>query len=111
MTKFNEGDQVYINSFGYGAMSRGVVARVTATQAIVGEGARERRFNRETGRLVGGSTWNTARIDHPTPSLDAEWRRVRSAAAARHLSAVAGKGDAVEIRKAFTAWERAVSDE
>lgn len=107
--KFNEGDQVYINSSGYGAMGRGVVSRVTATQAIVGEGPKERRFNRETGRLVGGSTWDAARITHPTPSLDAEWRRLCASAAARHLSAVADKGNADEIRKAFAAWEREVS--
>jgi hypothetical protein len=103
--RFNEGDEVYVYSSGYRALRKAVVVRVTKTQAVVESGRAEQRFNRETGRLIGGDTWNMSRIDHPTPALDKQWLAERVDGARRHLAQVAAKSDAAEIRAAFERWD------
>ena len=108
---FNEGDQVYVLSWGWGGhLSRAVVSRVTKTQAIIGEGAREQRFNRETGRRTGAHTWDATRIELRDEDLDREYRIVVTKALATRLSEAARKGDPDEIREAFAKWDRADSE-
>lgn len=108
---FNEGDQVYIYSSGYLSLSRGVITRVTKTQAIIDHGRYEQRFNRETGRMVSGDSWTRTRIGHPTPVLDAAWRRAQIDAARLRLRVAAEKRDNDgAIREAFAEWD-ALSNE
>lgn len=87
---FNEGDQVYvIMSLWSDSIRKGVVSRVTKTQAIVGSGDNGIRFNRQSGRIIGGSGYSTTRIEHHNPSLDALYKKRQGEALAAKLSAVA----------------------
>ena len=106
---FNEGDQVYVLSGGWGSLDPAVISRVTKTQAIIGEGAREQRFNRETGLRTGSSAWDTTRIELRDEDLDHEYRMKVTKALAVRLSEVARKGDPDEIREAFAKWDKAES--
>lgn len=106
---FNEGDQVYVLSGGWGSLAPAVVSRVTKTQAIIGEGAREQRFNRETGRRTGSSAWDAARIELRDEDLDHEYHIKVTRGLAIRLSEVARKGNPDEIREAFAKWDKAES--
>ena len=107
---FNEGDRVYVMSGGWGrGLSPAVISRVTKTQAIIGEGAREQRFNRETGRLTGASSWDTERIELRDETLDRQYRSEVTRILALRLSESARKGDAAEIRAAFEKWNASES--
>lgn len=106
MTAFNKGDHVYIYSSGYQALSRGVIARVTKTQAIIQHERYEQKFNRETGRLIGGGTWNSTSIAHPNDRLDREWREQQVRTARRLLSKAAETDDPNAIRAAYEKWDR-----
>ena len=73
---FNEGDQVYVRRGFLGSdIHRAVVTRVTKTQATVGS----IRYNRQTGRLIGGSAHSSSWIEHPTPILDVQYRQMSDA--------------------------------
>ena len=106
---FNEGDNVYVLRWGFGArtLDRARVERVTKTQAIITGGA---KFNRETGREVGGGgSYSSRRIEHPKLELDSQWRREVADAARHRLAGTARHrdGDPEKIRAAYAAWDRA----
>lgn len=97
---FNKGDEVYVEQHG-SPLVRLRVERVTKTQAILGGVGW--RFNRTTGRRIGGG--NYIYLHLRSPKLDAryakEWAYGRDLAARRALSqAVRPGGDPDEIRAA-----------
>lgn len=107
--KFNVGDQVYIYASGYRGLAKGVISRVTKTQAIVANGRFEQKFNRQSGRLIGGRQFDTPSISHRTDRLDAEWHQQKIRAARRELAEVArgnNGDDAHVLRAAFEKWDR-----
>jgi len=104
---FNEGDNVYVLLWGFGArtLDRAKVERVTKTQAIITGGA---KFNRETGREVGsGGSYSSRLIEHPTPQLDSQWRGEVADSARRRLAETARHSDPDAIRKAYAVWDKA----
>lgn len=109
MTNFNEGDKVYVVGGGWSrVLQRSKVIRVTKTQAILATGG---RYNRVTGRMVGGNEWSASRIEQPSPSLDATYRKQQVREAAARLANVA-RDYSIErdvppedIRAAFAAWD------
>ena len=104
---FNEGDNVYVLRWGFGARTihRARVERVTKPQAIITGGA---KFNRETGREVGGGgSYSSRRIEHPTPQLHSQWRGELAEVARMRLVDVARRGTPGEIRAAYAAWDSA----
>lgn len=101
---FNEGDNVYVLRWGCGArtLDRARVERVTKTQAIITGGA---KFNRETGREVGGGgSYSSQRIEHPTLQIDSQWRGELAEVARRRLVEVARRGATEETWEAYAAW-------
>lgn len=108
---FNEGDQVYVYSSGRFTLRKAVISRVTKTQAIIANDRYEEKFNRETGRMVGGGAWDSTRIDYPTPGLDKQYLEQRKHRAASMLSEAARKGDAADIRAAYARWDRLEREE
>lgn len=110
---FNGGDRVYIYSAGYGAISKGIISRVTKTQAIITHARYEQRFNRQTGRLVGGGSFESTSISHPTERLDREWHAQKIRAARRELAEIArgnNGDDGSDLRAAFEKWDRLESE-
>lgn len=103
---FNEGDEVYVHDAGRYSIRKEVVSRVTKTQAIISHERYEEKFNRKTGREIGGDSWNATRIDHPTPGLDKQYRAKLINRATRVLSDAALKGTEDEIRAAFAHWDQ-----
>ena len=104
---FNEGDNVYVLLWGFGArtLDRAKVERVTKTQAIITGGT---KFNRETGREVGsGGSYSSRLIEHPTPQLHSRWRGELAEVARMRLAEVTRRGAPDEIRAAYAAWDRA----
>ena len=104
--QFNAGDVVYVIRYGYQQISKGVITRVTKTQAIIQHERYEQRFNRETGWMIGGGSFDTPKIAHPTPALDKEWHKKKIRNARLALVLAAKKDDADEIRAAFEKWDR-----
>lgn len=104
--QFNAGDAVYVHRYGYGRISKAIITRVTKTQAIIERERYDQRFNRGTGRLVGGGNFDSTRISHPTPALDREWRQRKVRNARLLLARAAEKDDADAIRAAFEKWDR-----
>lgn len=110
--QFNAGDEVYVYSTGLTGIRKGVITRVTKTQAIIDRGRYEQRFNRVTGRQVGsGDAWSIVCISKPTPALDELWHQDRVRSAARLLSEAAKTGDEGVTRKAYATWLHLVGEE
>lgn len=107
---FEAGEQVYVTARGQ-VTARRTITRVTKTQAIIETKGGDARYNRETGREVGAAgPWETGRIEHRSPSLDARWRAAlyRRAAVnlARAANAAASEKDGADekLQEAIVEW-------
>ena len=82
--EFKVHDRVTADRGSYGVRRIGTVARLTKTQVIVQfpDIKVESRFNRETGRSIGTSTWNTVYLSHVTDQdyQDIAWQNLKSLA-------------------------------
>ena len=108
---FNEGDKVYVTTHARGSIRKATITRVTKTQAIIANERYEEKYNRETGRMIGSSAWDTTYIKHPTPSLDKLHHTKRIENAKRALANVALEGSDDAIRSAYAAWDRLAGEE
>lgn len=105
---FEAGKEVYLYSTGMSSpIERATISRVTKTQAIIDRGHYEQRFNRETGRIIGGSgaTWGQRRLSRSTPALDKLWAEQQLRNAKAKLMHAASKEDAGAIREAYARWD------
>ena len=102
--KFNEGDEVYVSS--REALRRETITRVTKTQAVIEHERHVEKFNRETGRQIGGSDIGASCLHHPNEHLDKKWRQARVDAARRVLAEYARRDEPEKIRAAFAKWDR-----
>ena len=82
--EFKVHDRVISDRAGYGTKTIGTVTRLTKTQVIVRFPSNkvESRFNRETGRSIGTSTWSTVYLSHATDKdyQDIAWQNLKSLA-------------------------------
>lgn len=104
---FNAGDTVYV-LFGRNVRAKAEVTRVTKTQTILEYPNYVKRYDRTTGRLIGGGRWETERIALPTPDLDEAWHEAHIDKARQALAEMARSGTDEQLRAAYRTWERLV---
>lgn len=83
------GDEVFIYRTGMGQKyEQAKVSRITKTQIIIDFGRYDKRFKRDTGKLVGGSAWYSEYVTKPTDEL---WEKIAVMGLMSKVNAIRGQ--------------------